>query len=821
MNPGTTPPITNPIARRVHYDSQATNYKQPYGAVPASTPVEFTLEAPTGATAVTLVFETRRLEGNQEILQYLNPVSVPMSRTQVGETDHWQATYQFDAVNVYGYYFELTIDNVQYVYQNNNATIYWTLERGSGGVGEIVFRPANTNDIRRYRQTVYSPDYEVPDYAPDIIYYYIFPERFRNGNPENDPRPGTDTYLNGPIEFHENWLSTPYRPGSGDGSDQVWNNDFFGGDLAGIIEKLDYLEDLGINALYINPIFEAGSNHKYDTGDYMKVDDNFGTNEDFETLTEEAEARGIRVILDTSLNHTGTDSLYFDRYSRYPGLGAFDGAIIRTTSPWYDWYTFRPNQSNVNNRYVSWLGITTLPELRESDSFKDFAYRNSDSVMKYWLDLGADGWRMDVTPWVTDSFWREWRTEIKAHTPDALLVAETWFDSSKYFLGDTFDSTMNYIFRNTLYEFADGAAADQVYRNIEMMREAYPPQAFYALMNLLSTHDAERALYHFGYTSPNSTPAQIAEAKQRLRLAVLFQMTFPGAPTIYYGDEVGLTGGADPYNRATYPWADKGGQPDEVLLEDFKTLIALRNDNAILRRGTIEAPLYIDDQVIVLRRTYGEESAITAFNNHTDAVAVTINLPSSDHTAVYKDALTGEMFAPAGGQLFVTIPALFGRVLLAEPLYPIGLNAGVLVGVQPGDVLQNIFNGGGSGHFGWLNWTGQDDDGVLEASLTPPGTSDQYNNLNDPSDATVSVGDWVRGLPGIGNSSGVRNALDDLVGVEIVVPIWSEFTGNGDNARYLVSGFARVRILNYNLPGRNRITAEYLGTAVYGDAVQP
>jgi cyclomaltodextrinase / maltogenic alpha-amylase / neopullulanase len=823
VNPGIPQPITSPVARRVSYDSYSTAYKQPYGAVPAGTPVDFALEAPTGATAVTLVIETRRQEGNQEILQYLNRVTVPMSRTQVGQTDRWQATYQFDTINVYGYYFELTIDDVQYVYQNNSATIHWTTERGSGGAGEIVFRPANANNIRRYRQTVYSPDYEVPEYAPDIIYYYIFPERFRNGDPSNDPQPGVDTYLGGPIEFHQNWLSRPYMPGSGDGSDNVWNNDFFGGDLAGIIEKLDYLADLGINTLYINPIFEAGSNHKYDTGDYMLVDDNFGTNEEFQTLTAEAEARGIRVILDTSLNHTGTDSLYFDRYNRYPGLGAFDGAVIRTDSPWYDWYTFFPNQNNVNNRYRSWLGITTLPELNETDSFKDFAYRNPDSVMKYWLDLGADGWRMDVTPWVTDTFWREWRTEIRSHTPDALLVAETWFDSSKYFLGDTFDSTMNYIFRNALYDFADGKNAKEIYQNIEMMREAYPPQAFYALMNLLSTHDAERALHHFGYTGPNSTPQQIAVAKQRLRLAVLFQMTFPGAPTIYYGDEVGLTGGADPFNRATYPWADKGGQPDEVLLEDFKTLIALRNDNAILRRGTIDAPLYIDNRAIVLHRTYGEETAITAFNNHTEAVAVTIDLPSSDHhVAVYKDALTGELFAPAGDKLTVTIPALFGRVLLAEPLYPIGLSAGVLAGVQPGDVLQNITYGGGPGTFGWLNWTGQGGNEMLAASLTPPGTSDQYNNPNDPGDRTVSVGDWVRGLPSASNSRGVRDALDNLVGVEIIVPVWSQSTGNGNNARYLVSGFARVRILSYQLPGQNRLTVEYLGAAAYdGTGVQP
>lgn len=201
---------------------------------------------------------------------------------------------------------------------------------------------------------------------------------------------------------------------------------------------------------------------------------------------------------------------------------------------------------------------------------------------------------------MSDEFWREWRTNVKANDPDALTVAETWFDSSQFFLGDTFDTTMNYIFRDTAINFAKGGDATRVYENIELMREAYPEQVFYALMNLTSTHDATRALNEFGHTSSNDSAATIEAAKQRLRLSVLFQMTFPGAPSVYYGDEVGVTGGADPQNRRTYPWADEGGSPDLELLEDYKDLIALRNDNEVLRHGSIDAPLYSDDHVIVL-----------------------------------------------------------------------------------------------------------------------------------------------------------------------------------------------------------------------------
>ena len=224
--------------------------------------------------------------------------------------------------------------------------------------------PDNRAAIRRYRQTVYSADYTVPDWAKDVVYYYIFPERFRNGDAANDPQPGRDTYLDHGIELHDDWLDKPWVPGDADGhagDDDQYNNDFFGGDLAGIIEKLDYLKDLGVNTLYINPIFEAASNHKYDTGDYLNVDDGFGTNAEFERLTHEAGVRGIRVILDTSLNHTGSDSTYFDRYAKHAGIGAFEGTAIRPDSPWADWYSFHPDETDPDRQYDGWIGVTSLP----------------------------------------------------------------------------------------------------------------------------------------------------------------------------------------------------------------------------------------------------------------------------------------------------------------------------------------------------------------------------------------------------------------------------------------------------------------------------
>jgi glycosidase len=272
---------------------------------------------------------------------------------------------------------------------------------------------------------------------------------------------------------------------------------------------------------------------------------------------------------------------------------------------------------------------------------------------------------MDVAPWVPDDFWREWRIEIKRHKPDALTVSEVWFDASKYFLGDMFDSTMNYIFRNAVLEYANGGSAKALVANLELMREAYPPQAHSALMNLLSTHDAARALHQFGYHDDGKdTPAGIALAKQRLLLAVFMQMTYPGAPTIYYGDEVGVTGGEDPYNRGTYPWADEGGQPDLALLAEFKKLTRLRHDHPILRRGDLLAPVHVDEHVVVFARRLAQTWALAALNNGDQAQTVTLTLPEGAALR-YRDVLQGSaVVAAQDRQLTLSVPPQFGRVLL-------------------------------------------------------------------------------------------------------------------------------------------------------------
>jgi len=661
------PVVTDPLALGLRFDSRAAAHKTPFGAVPAGTKLRFTVSAPRGVEQLSLVVERRLLEGNQDKLQYTEIARLPMKARTTGRRQGWQATHRFADKGAYGYWFEARIGAGRYVLHNNNDPIAWTRERGAGGAAVVAFLPESARSIRRFRQTVFDPQFKVPDWAQDAVYYQIFPDRFRNGDPANDPQPGRDRYHQGTVEKHANWLDRPWRPGAGDGSDDLGNNDFFGGDLAGIVEKLDDLRDLGINTLYLTPIFRAASNHKYDTADYRHVDPAFGSDEDFTHLAREAARRGLRVIPDASFNHTGSDSVYFDRFGNFPGVGAFEGGRPRPDSPFASWYRFDTTQTEPDRQYKFWAS-PDLPELdKASPSFRAFAFGGADSVTRLWLDRGAAGWRMDVAPWVPDDFWRAWRQAVKSHRPDALTIAETWFDASKYFLGDMFDSTMNYVFRNAVLDYVAGGQARHYVAQLEHLREAYPPQAHHALMNLISSHDVARALHVLGWHDEVTDPAAIERAKQRLKLAAFIQMTQPGAPMVYYGDEVGMTGGEDPYNRAAYPWPDLGGRPDLALRAEYRRLIGLRHVHAVLRRGRAEAPLHVDANVVVGARRLGAKLALVATNNATDERTVTIPWPARGRAAPLKDALTGATLRAVRGRLTLTVPALSGSLLLSIP----------------------------------------------------------------------------------------------------------------------------------------------------------
>ena len=657
--------VSDPVARSLRHDSRALSDRAPFGAVPAGTEVEFALHADAGVESATLVLESRRLEGNQDLLEYTETARVPMALHEGA----FRAKHRFADKGVRGYWFLVRIGGKDYAYQNNRDPVPWTREKGSGGPGSVDALDAPKEGgypfVRRYRITVYDPAFEVPSWARDAVYYYIFPDRFRNGNPDNDARPGVDKYHDGTVEKHADWNDKPWKPG--DGSDDRYNNDFFGGDLAGMREKLDYIASLGVNTIYITPIFAASSNHRYDTADYTRVDPRVGTKAEFTEFCIEAMRRhGIRVVLDASFNHVGADSKYFDRYGNYGGQGAFAGGKPNPDSAYYSWFTFDRAQTEPDKQYKGWVGIPDLPELdKSSPSFRQFIYGGLSSVTQDWITAGAAGWRMDVAPWVPDDFWREWRTELKSRSADNIAISEVWFDASKYLVGDMFDSTMNYVFRNSLLDYANGGDARASYRNLELLRESYPPPAFHALMNLLSTHDTARSLHLFGWKEGASAEV-IALAKQRLKLAMFFQFTYPGAPTIFYGDEVGLTGGEDPMNRGTYPWADRGGKPDEALLAYVRSLGKLRREHVVLARGTLDAPVYLDEHVVVLLRRDGSSWAITAVNNGGQDASVRVALPEGAPKQWWDVWL-----APRGGYnvenaIEIQVPAMSGTVLVSE-----------------------------------------------------------------------------------------------------------------------------------------------------------
>lgn len=623
--------VTDRVALSLFHDSRNLLYRSPFGAVPQRQTVRWALKALPGVERATLVLDVRHLEGNQQMLEYRHLQRIEMQRTSSGAFDLFKASHRFKDKAVYGYWFEVSIGGVKYVYHNNAEPIYWTQEKGSGGAGQVTMPIGQAQRVRRFRLTVYDPAFKVPSWAQDAAYYFIFPERYRNGDPGNDPKVGLRKYQDHGIEVHSHWNERPFKPGTGDGSDAHYNNDFFGGDLEGIIQKLDDIRDLGANAIYLTPIFLAASNHKYDTADYHQIDPAYGTNADFMRLTREAAKRGIRVIADASFNHVGADSRYFDRFGNYShqDKGAFARGRICADSPYADWFTLDPSQPHPDQQFKGWLGLSDLPELNKaSQNWRRFAYGDRQSVTRTWLRRGAAGWRMDVAPWVPDDFWREWRHAVKQTRPDAVTIAETWFDASKFLLGDTFDSTMNYVLRNAVLDFANGSDARKLVANLEHLREAYPHQAFHALMNLLSSHDQARALHVLGGPL-GASPDALHQAKQKLRLATLVQMTLPGSPTVYYGDEVGLSGGEDPYNRMPYPWADQGGQADLDLRSDFKSLLHLRRKHVVMRRGVLQAPLLSTPHVVVLARQHGAQTVLVAYNNSDQAETVTVDVPAS------------------------------------------------------------------------------------------------------------------------------------------------------------------------------------------------
>lgn len=444
-------------------------------------------------------------------------------------------------------------------------------------------------------------DFKCPDWLTEGVMYQIFPDRFARSKEYTPPLQKKDYFL------REDWGGTPIHFPDENGI--VRNNDFFGGNLQGIQEKLPYLKDLGVTVIYLNPIFEAYSNHRYDTADFKKIDPLLGTEEDFKQLCRIAKALGIRIILDGVFNHTGSDSIYFNKYGRYPGLGAYQSR----ESPYFKWYRF----IDYPEQYESWWGVDTLPSVNEEElSYLNFIIGDKDSVVRHWLSAGASGFRLDVVDELPDVFLDTFRMVVKSIDKDAAIIGEVWEDAStkisygqrrRYLEGDQLDSVMNYPLRQAIIRFiGEDGDANSFAQVVENLWRNYPETVFYGLMNILGTHDTPRIL------TVLSEGRKEEEGILRLFVSLILWAFMPGIPCIYYGDEIGMKGGKDPMNRGCFQ-ADRANL---IILRHYKRLLAFRKqveDMEELRAMKFQ-PGYTDDSLYVFHRKGNKCRLLVAVN---------------------------------------------------------------------------------------------------------------------------------------------------------------------------------------------------------------
>jgi glycosidase len=459
----------------------------------------------------------------------------------------------------------------------------------------------------------------VPSWVKDAVFYQIFPERFANGDPGNDPK-GT-----------EDWGGKPT------------GRNYFGGDLRGIIGHLDYISRLGVNAMYLNPVFTSKTNHKYSTMDYMTVDPHFGDDATFSELVDSCHARGIRIILDAVFNHTGVDFFAFDDLRRH-------GKNSRYRN-WYNVHNFPVGPANKPN-YDCWWGHGSLPKLMTGNAeVREYLF----SVTRHWMAKGIDGWRLDVPNEIPHEFWIEWRKLVKSINPDAYIVGEIWNDATLWLGGDQFDGVMNYRFRDACVDlFARHAVTVSRFDGLlARQRRDYPAEVSDALLNLLGSHDTERFLTMCG----NDTASW--------KLAVLFQMTYTGAPMIYYGDEVGMVGGRDPACRGTMVWSGKNQNTD--MLSFVKRMVSMRTSREPLRRGTYRT-LLADDQrnILAFARETISSTIVVVMNTGFLPQEVTIPLPPS---RTHWRVIFPEDTSIVGGspdELSISLPERRAKILIGE-----------------------------------------------------------------------------------------------------------------------------------------------------------
>lgn len=683
---------------KLYHNTWDNLYRSPFGAVKAGGSVKLRLQAQKGDLTGASVVLKNYTTGNTTTSSMKN---IGWTELKGEKAEFWEATVKLKEKGVYGYKF-IARDGTQLEEYGEDA------KEGKSGL------PADSN-APFFQLTVYDPSYQTPDWMKSAVVYQIFPDRFFNGDKKNDTAKQT-ARGNDPVE-HRKWGSLPDNPrlkdAEGYDGDGIWSNDFFGGDIEGIREKLDYIQSLGVNTLYLNPIAEASSNHKYDATDYKTIDPMFASPKEFQAFVNELKKRKMQLILDGVFNHVGDDSIYFDRYGKYKTVGAYEywsriydlvnkgvsekeakqrveqqlkkeGQVF---SPYgfQNWFNIENKKENGIYKYQGWWGYDSLPEIKSipgkkvdhdselnNEAFANYIMYDKNSVAKSWLKRGASGWRLDVANEVDPDFWREFRKELKKDKKkDPLILGEIWDDASQYFLGDLYDSVMNYRFRGAVIDYLKNGNAEGAVEQLNAIYEDYPPEAFHALMNLVGSHDTPRASFVLGNGTDSVERAEQDKnfdyelGIKRLKLAAIIQMGYPGAPAIYYGDEAGVTGSKDPDNRRTYPW----GKENKELIRHYQTIGSVRNEyRGLFSSGELHH-LYADGDVFAYARRDQKNVAIIVTNRGTEAKTIELDVKDLIVNQVQLIDQLDQKYnvTVKEGKLNITIPAMEGRMLVTAP----------------------------------------------------------------------------------------------------------------------------------------------------------
>ena len=586
-------------------------YRIPSGAVPESETVKITIHPPHDIPGLKNVYLAAVFNDGEEKKHIMKKTG----------TEFMFSADLTVSKGLYFYCFELEYnDRCEYYYKN----------------GKLNYRDDN---MAKWQITVYDKDFKTPEFFKGGIMYHIFIDRFAKSESWT-PR------VRGGLVMHASPDETPfYKP---DRNGIIHNEDVYGGSLAGVIDKLEYLKELNVSIIYLSPVFEAHSNHKYNTADYEKIDDMFGDDEIFDRLITEAGRLGMKIILDGVFNHTGADSVYFNKYGRYKSTGAYQSR----SSQCYDWYDFREWPDD----YECWWGVKSLPSIKKDQPIFRAYICGVDGILDKWLKRGIAGWRLDVADELSDRMLRGIRRATKENSNDKIVIGEVWEDASnkvaygqrRYYLqGDQLDSVMNYPLKDALIHYLRTGNSQVMREVMQMICGNYPKPVTDSLMNIIGGHDTMRILTALGsehFTDNKDeqaehrlSPGEYARGAALLKMAALLQFTLPGFPCIYYGDEAGMEGYSDPFSRRFFPWDNI----NEDLRSFYKQLGEVRSGNKIFTDGEYELVKEQHGLFFFRRVKFGE--AVYIYTNLSGAeYDLTDFEPEFNLNEHYTSLLTGE-----------------------------------------------------------------------------------------------------------------------------------------------------------------------------------